>query len=173
MTSHHAAKPPPLLWDRLVPTSHELVLDLSELRPHPLRDGDALELETPVPRLPTDVREPKKVERLRLPEATCRPTCGREPAELDQARLVGVQFQTELREPLAQVGEELLRVTLLLEPGDKVSSRGGVSPPGSRRTGREPLGSSGSHHRASRHEPEAPVGEEATGPSCDGPQPPP
>ena len=49
----------------------------------------------------------------------CRFAAG-EPSELDEPRLVGVQFQTELREPLAKVGEEPLRIGLMLEPGHKV-----------------------------------------------------
>jgi hypothetical protein len=41
-------------------------------------------------------------------------------AELDEARLVRMQRQPELREPLAQLGEELLGLLPMLEPGDEV-----------------------------------------------------
>src|SRR6266540_40508 len=66
------------------------------------------------------MREAEKVERLRLAQTPTRPTIGREPAELDQSRLVRVQFQGELREPLAQVPEKPLGVLLMLEPDDEV-----------------------------------------------------
>jgi hypothetical protein len=36
--------------------------------------------------------------------------------------LSGVQFQPELRESLAEIGEELLRIGLVLEPGDEIIS---------------------------------------------------
>jgi len=65
----------------------------------------------------------QKVERLQLPQTSRRPPLGRKAAELDQARLVRMQSQRELREPLAQVPHELLRVILsssavMRTPGD-------------------------------------------------------
>ena len=84
--------------------------------------GDPLELETPAPGLPADVREAQEVERLRLPEATRLPSLGGEPPELDQPRLVGVQLQAELREPLAKISEEPLGVLTMLEADDEVVS---------------------------------------------------
>jgi hypothetical protein len=78
--SHHACQPLPLLGDGMMPASLELVFDLSQLRPHPLRDRDASQPEPPRPGLPADVREAQKVERLRLtqtlpasPPGGCRP----------------------------------------------------------------------------------------------------
>ena len=59
-------------------------------------------------------------ERFRLPEPPLLPVPGCIPAELDKAGLVGVQLQGELREPVAEVAEELLGVTLMLEPDDEV-----------------------------------------------------
>jgi hypothetical protein len=44
----------------------------------------------------------------------------REPSELDQARLLGVQLQGELREPVAQAGPEPLGVVPVLEPHHEV-----------------------------------------------------
>jgi len=52
------------------------------------------------------VREAQEVERLRPSEATRPPIPDGMPSELDQACLLGVQLQAELREPLAQVGQE-------------------------------------------------------------------
>src|SRR5437667_37550 len=69
-----------------MPTSHQLGLDLAQLRPHPLRLGDARELKPPVLGLPADMREAQKPERLRLAESPRLPSLGREPAELDQAQ---------------------------------------------------------------------------------------
>src|SRR5215204_4922931 len=67
MSPHHACQPPPLFGDGQMPTSHELVLDLLEFRPQPLRNGVAPEPEAPVLALPADVREAQEVERPWLP----------------------------------------------------------------------------------------------------------
>src|SRR2546421_1107281 len=74
--THHSRQPPPLLRNGLMPTTHELVLDLAQLRPHPLRDGDTPQPEPPVPRLPADMRKAQEVERLRLTLAPRRPIPG-------------------------------------------------------------------------------------------------
>src|SRR4051812_39131188 len=103
-----------------MPASLELVLDLSELDPHPLRDRDALEHEPPGLGLRADVREPQEPERLRLPDSPRRSPLDREAAELDETRLVGMQLQGKLREPLTKIAEELPGVTLMLEPGHEV-----------------------------------------------------
>jgi hypothetical protein len=55
MASYHAAQPPSLLRDWLVPASLELILDLFQLRPHPLRYRDAPQPEPPAPGLPANV----------------------------------------------------------------------------------------------------------------------
>ena len=64
----------------------------------------------PLPLVRADVREAQEVERLRLTQPPRLPTFGRVASELDQPRLVRVQLQTELREPLAKLGEEPLRI---------------------------------------------------------------
>src|ERR1700676_2449481 len=116
MSSHHGRQPLPLFGDGQMPAPLELVVDLSQLRPQPFRDGDTLEPELPALALPADVREAQEIERLRLPDAPCRPSLGGITSELDQPGLVRVQFQIELRESLPQIVEELLGVTLILEP---------------------------------------------------------
>src|SRR5208283_1293890 len=83
----------------------------------------------PVLRLPANVRKAEVVERLGLSLATLLSVAAGEPSELDEPRLVGVQFQTELCESLAKVGEEPLRIALMLEPSHKVSGRGESHPP--------------------------------------------
>src|SRR5450755_3743481 len=58
-----AGKPAPLFWDRQVHASPHLPLEGMQLRAHPLRVGDPLELEPP--RLPgprAHVREAEKLE---------------------------------------------------------------------------------------------------------------
>jgi len=78
-------------------------------------------------RPPPDVAQmcvkPGEIERLRLAGPACLPVPGSVPPELDQPRLARVQFQPELREPAAQLGQEPLSVTLVLEPDDEVVRR--------------------------------------------------
>jgi len=62
----------------------------------------------------------QEIERLRLSKPTRLAITSSEPPELDQARLVGMQLQGELREPFAKVAEEPLRIGPMLEPGHKV-----------------------------------------------------
>src|SRR6266511_1772908 len=105
-----------------MPAPQALVFDLGQLGPHPLRDGLALQPEAPGLRLPAIMREAEEVERLGLADASRLAGPGGVAPELDEPRLVGMQFQTELRQPLAKVGEEPPSVTLMFEPGDKVIS---------------------------------------------------
>ena len=95
-------------------------VDLGQLGPHPLRDGLALDPETAVLRLPTDVGEAEEIERLGLADTPGRSLPGSVLPELDQAGLVRMQLQVELPEPFAKIGEEPLRIGLILETGDKV-----------------------------------------------------
>ena len=95
--------------------SLDLAFEGVELGPHPLRVGDPLELETSRPGFPACVREAKKAKRLRLAKTPRLPSLGGVPSELDQARLLGVQLQVELREPFAKVCLEPLGVIPILE----------------------------------------------------------
>ena len=61
------------------------------------------------------MREPQELERLRLPVAASGSILGGVPPELDQPRLLRMQLQTELREPVAQIGEEPLGVLTMLK----------------------------------------------------------
>src|SRR6266508_6184222 len=61
-----------------------------------------------------------KIERLRLDKAPLLSVRRREAAELDQASLVRVQLQVELREPFAKIVEEPFCITEILEPDDEV-----------------------------------------------------
>jgi len=66
------------------------------------------------------VREAQEVEGLWLDFAPLGPSLGREPAELQDAGLIGVQLQVEPAEPLPQVLQEPLCVGLVLEADHKV-----------------------------------------------------
>ena len=68
--------------------------------------------------LPADVREAEKIEGLRLSLTAFLAVFGRESAELDQSRLVGVQFQVELAESF-----------LAVPAGSARLRRGAESPP--------------------------------------------
>src|ERR1019366_6814359 len=95
-------------------------LDLFQLRSQPFRDRDPLQPELSAFALPTDVREAQEIERLWLSDSPCRPSLGRIASELDQPGLVGMQFQTELRETSSEIVEELLGVPKMLEPDDEI-----------------------------------------------------
>jgi len=118
--AHHAGQPAALHRNGLMHAPPQLVFNLLQLRPHPLGDRDPLHPELPALRRRADMREPEKVERFRLALAPGCPVAGGEPPELDQPGLVRVQFEPELREPLAQPGHKPLSVTTMLEPDDEV-----------------------------------------------------
>jgi hypothetical protein len=104
-----------------VPTTLQLDVDLLQLRPHPLGNGDALDREPPSsPGPTTDVGQAQEVERLRSTRTPAASGPVRVAAELDQPGLVRVQFQPEPREPFAQLGQELVRILLGLETDDEV-----------------------------------------------------
>src|SRR2546423_8587798 len=141
-----------------MPASLELVVDLTQLRPHPLRDRDALEPEPARPGHRADVRETQEVERLRLAQTPRRPSPGGVPPELDQPRLVQAQLQPELRQPLVKLVQEPPRILLILEPDDEESRRGGIAPPAARRPVLQPLGLHRSQCPAARALAGAPLG---------------
>ena len=62
----------------------KLLLDFLQLLPHPLADRCAPHREVPFPVLPADVRESKKVERLRFAFPCSFPVLFGKPPELDQ-----------------------------------------------------------------------------------------
>src|SRR3989442_956685 len=72
------------------------------------------------PRLRAAMREAEEVEGLGLPVAPPSPVLVREATKLDEARLVGMQLQTEPLKPLTQLGEEPLGVLAMLESDDEV-----------------------------------------------------
>ena len=98
-----AGQPAALFGNGPIAALEKLAPQGVQLRPRPLRVGDPLELETPPPVLPADVREAQEPERLRLAESPLLTLLGGKPPEPDQPRLLGVQLQRELREPVAKI----------------------------------------------------------------------
>src|SRR5579862_9743269 len=103
-----------------MPPLLDLAFQRSELGAHPFGVGDPLELEASFLGLRADVREAEELERLRLADSSPLAVRGGGPPELDQPRLVGVQLQSELREPAAKVGPEPLGVLPMLESHHQV-----------------------------------------------------
>src|SRR4030081_1162506 len=66
------------------------------------------------------MREAQEIKRLGFTQSPRPPVLSRKPAKLDQARLVRVPLQRELREPLAKLSQEPPRILLILKPHDEV-----------------------------------------------------
>jgi hypothetical protein len=103
-----------------MPAPLELVIDLFELGPHPFTDRDAPQPEPSTLGGPAEMRETKEVERLRLPQTPRLSPPSGMPPKLDQPGLVGMKFQPELREPLAKISPEPLRILLMLETNSEI-----------------------------------------------------
>src|SRR5213080_205438 len=113
-----------------MPTTPELVLDLGQLRPQAFLDRDALDPEPSATGSRTDVREPEEMERLRFAQPSTFTIGGGTPPELDQPRLVRMQFQPELRQPLDQLGQEPPRILFVLKPdGESSANRTMITSP--------------------------------------------
>ena len=110
-------RPEPLagLRHRIMHPSSELLLDLLQLRSHTFADRLSLHLECPVPGLPAYVREAQKVERPGLAFSSPFPVRVGKPPELDPARLVGMEFQSEFPQPFPQVLQKTVGLDLVLE----------------------------------------------------------
>ena len=120
MASYHARQPAPLLGDGQMATPLELVFDRFQLGPHPLLDRVTSQPEPTALGPPAHVRESQEVERFWLPDTPRRASFGGVPSELDQPGLVGMQLQSELREPLTKVVQKLPGVTVMLEPNNEI-----------------------------------------------------
>jgi hypothetical protein len=95
--------------------SHYLVLHIEKLRPHPFSHRLPPQKKPPSPRPAANVRQPEKVEGFRLCLPVPLPPLGRISAELDEARLVWMQFQFELPQSIAKVFLEPLSVLPVFE----------------------------------------------------------
>jgi hypothetical protein len=76
---------------------------------------DPLELEPPAPVLPQMCVRPWKSNVSGLETPTTESVSGGEPSELDQPRLLRMQLQPELREPVAKISQEPLGVLTVLK----------------------------------------------------------
>jgi hypothetical protein len=61
------------------------------------------------------VREAQKVKRLRLTFTSSFPVLFGKSPEFDPARLIGVEFQSKLRESFPQILQETVRIRLVLK----------------------------------------------------------
>src|ERR1035437_8392509 len=61
------------------------------------------------------MRESQEVEGLRLAEVPLLPLLGGKPPKLDQPRLLSMQFQAELREPVAELHKERRGIISIME----------------------------------------------------------
>src|SRR5258708_27361833 len=120
MTQQDRAQVRSLFRDRRMQTLPQFVFQRPQFRLPPLPHRLSQHREMPLPGLPATMREAQEVERFRFPAATLSPILLRIAAKLDDARFVGVQFQPELRESLAQLRQEPLRFMSMLESGNEV-----------------------------------------------------
>jgi len=88
--------------------SLKFTLDFLKLRLPPRAHRLPQHREPTPARLRTNMREAEKVEGLRLTLATLPSVCSRVAAELDQARLVRMQFQPKPGKPLPKLGHKPL-----------------------------------------------------------------
>src|SRR5215472_18656206 len=112
-----------LLRNGEVHASPELLLHFLELGSKPRLHRLPDHREPSPPRLPADVREAEKVEGLRLPLASLLPRLSSEAPKLDEPGFLGVQLQTEFREPLAKLTLELLGFVSILKAHHEVVSK--------------------------------------------------
>jgi hypothetical protein len=101
----------------------KLVLDGTQLRPLAIAPRAALQQEAAAPRAAADVREAKKIERLRLALPGVLPLGGRVAAEADQPGLAWMQAQRKLRQSRLQIRPEPLGIGLVLEADDQIVGR--------------------------------------------------
>src|ERR1700687_3503926 len=81
-----------------------------------------------LPVSPTDVSETEKIEGFRTSLATQSPALGGIAPEFNQARLLWVEFQTELHHALLQFQQKQRGVFSMLKPQHGVSRRGELHP---------------------------------------------
>jgi hypothetical protein len=116
VTLHDRLEPLSGLLNGIMRTVEELLLDFRKPGSHPLADRLSLHDKVPVPFLPADVREAEKVERLGFAFSSLFPVAFGKLPELNPARLVGVQFQPELPQPLPKILQKAIRFRPMLEP---------------------------------------------------------
>src|SRR5712692_8328409 len=106
VTLRNAPQPCPSLVQRLVHPAAQRLLDLLQLCHHPLVRRLTPDHEQTSRTGSTLMDESEKCERLRFLLSPLAPVHGREPAELQQPRLLRMKLQTELRQPFPKLFEE-------------------------------------------------------------------
>ena len=101
VAAHHRPQPTSLLCGILVPAPPEVFSYLQQLRHLSVTSRMAGQQEAAPLRSCADVREPQEVEGPRFALPTRRSRSRGPSTKLDQTGLVGVQFQGELRHPVA------------------------------------------------------------------------
>jgi hypothetical protein len=108
-------------WNGLVHAGFKFGFHRLKLRLPPLAHRLAQHREAALPCLPATVREAQEVEApRRAPITAFLSVRARKATELDESRLLRMQFQPEVREPFAQLREEPLGLDSMLEPNNKV-----------------------------------------------------
>jgi hypothetical protein len=121
VTENHRTQVLANLRDGVVHACFELGFHRLKLRLQPFAHRLTQHRKPALPSLPAAVREAEEVECLRRTSVPAiLSITPRTAAELDQSRLLGVQFQPEVREPLAQLSKEPLSLDLMLEPNGKI-----------------------------------------------------
>jgi hypothetical protein len=110
----NAPQPSPDLWQRLVHPAAQRQLILLQLGHHPLIRRLPPDHEPALRTGATVVDKSEESERLRFLIPTLAPVLGREPAELQQPRLLRMEFQPKLRQPLPELLEEQFRIGAVL-----------------------------------------------------------
>src|SRR5258708_36990062 len=96
MAAHDATQPSALFRSGVVTTPLQFGFYLTQLRRHPLSHRAAPNHETPVPRLPADVREAEETNRLRLAKATLVSGRGGAPPHLHPTSLAVLKYKADL-----------------------------------------------------------------------------
>ena len=122
MPSDHRPQVLALLRDGLVHAPSEFELDRLQFGSQAFGTREPQDHEVALPRLPAAVREPKEVEGLRFALPPAASVIAREAPELDQPRLVGMQLQPELAQPVLHRALEALGVISELDPATQSSA---------------------------------------------------
>src|SRR6202163_229344 len=116
----NAPQPCSGLVQRFVHPAAQRLLNLLQLRHHPLFRRLTPDHKQAPWTAPTLVNESEECERLCFLLSPLAPVHGRKPAELQQTRLLRMKFQIELRQPLPKLVQESLGISLILKPHHQI-----------------------------------------------------
>ena len=109
-----------LLFDGSVHSPSELDLDRLEFGSQAFGTREPQDHELALPGCPAAVREPEEVEGLRFALSHAASVIAGKAPELDQPRLLRVQLQPELAQPLGHLTPKALSIAAELEPGNPI-----------------------------------------------------